>query len=556
MDSLPSRTATADNVHPPPIDDNGNTIFHEICLSLGYSADTLEGISQQGVDINQPNHMGRTPLHVICSVGWYNARSCRPRLLWMLERIQNVDAADIDGIRPLHMASMMSEYLTKELLAHGADPTAPTLEGLTALHLAARARQSNIVGMLIGSIRSQNPTKFATLLDARDQVGQSPLFYACRSGRHETVALLLGAGADPEVQDKDGMTLLDACAGFEEEQDLWAEYRKPTGFEVDQLANLNRPTEGVSIGGTKIQDTLRPFVATGRLVNEWLGRRPIIQIRSDQDTTRLEEILQMLLDSADKRGKDAVNRLYSALCRCIQRCGSDARVYTLRCLKEFEARLAGMLNPQLVPIDKGISVQGFISLHVVEQHLVMREYDVIEDLLGHGSCSGTMKAMETGKILRLLVQYGFSDLLGRLLRSEDPPNTKMSELVEPRDPLLVVACQRQLPNMDIVRLLVEQGHVDLNAKTISMGDREETLSSTYPQREWGWDPEPGESTALHELAKGDSWWHVEQGIPYLLSMGADPELLNEADATPLDIIMSKIHYNIFGEEAVKAMKYC
>lgn len=51
---------------------------------------------------------------------------------------------------------MMSQYLVKELLAAGADPTRTTGDGMDALHLAAHARQSNIIGMLTDVLTTQH----------------------------------------------------------------------------------------------------------------------------------------------------------------------------------------------------------------------------------------------------------------------------------------------------------------------------------------------------------------------------------------------------------------
>jgi ankyrin repeat protein len=48
----------------------------------------------------------------------------------------------------------------------------------------------------------------------RDEI--TPLFYACRSGRPETVALLIEAGADATTG-----RLWEACAAFEGEGHLW-----------------------------------------------------------------------------------------------------------------------------------------------------------------------------------------------------------------------------------------------------------------------------------------------------------------------------------------------
>jgi ankyrin repeat protein len=65
-----------------------------------------------------------------------------------LKHTNDINTPDQDGITALHLASMISPYLVEKLLAAGADPTQTTRDGMNVLHLAARARQSDIVGML------------------------------------------------------------------------------------------------------------------------------------------------------------------------------------------------------------------------------------------------------------------------------------------------------------------------------------------------------------------------------------------------------------------------
>lgn len=42
---------------------------------------------------------------------------------------------------------------------------------------------------------------------------------------------------------------------------------------------------------------------------------------------------------------------------------------------------------------------------------------------------------------------------------------------KPADLLLFLACQRELPNMDVVRLLADTGHVDVNARSRTTAER-------------------------------------------------------------------------------------
>jgi ankyrin repeat protein len=105
----------------------------------------LEGSSRLGVDVNQANHLGRIPLHTHCGKGWYDAFLSTQLLKhtrWILERTSNSETVDAEGMRRLYLASMMSEYFVKGLLAFSADPAGTIHEGLTPLHLAARGRRA------------------------------------------------------------------------------------------------------------------------------------------------------------------------------------------------------------------------------------------------------------------------------------------------------------------------------------------------------------------------------------------------------------------------------
>ena len=51
-------------------------------------------------------------------------------------------------------------------------------------------------------------------VNARDNIGRTPLQWAAEYGRAESVRLLMGAGADPTMQDSTGKTALDIARGF------------------------------------------------------------------------------------------------------------------------------------------------------------------------------------------------------------------------------------------------------------------------------------------------------------------------------------------------------
>jgi ankyrin repeat protein len=138
-----------------------------------------------------------------------------------------VNRADNQGVTPLHTVSTFSPFLTHRLLAEGANVEATTSEGLNAFHLAARSRQSNIIGLLISWLQSKGDQKSLTkVIEAKDARGRTPLYYACASGRVETVQLLIDAGALADTESYIG-SAWNGCADFEEEQKNadWSRWR-------------------------------------------------------------------------------------------------------------------------------------------------------------------------------------------------------------------------------------------------------------------------------------------------------------------------------------------
>ncbi|GIK04382.1 hypothetical protein Aspvir_008464 [Aspergillus viridinutans] len=175
------------------------------------------------------------------------------------------------GRRPIHEAAATSEYLVAWLIEKGVDLAATTYHGESPLHIAASAKQSNIVGLLLDRYDEQEKAK---LVNQRDRLGCTPLHYACRSGKRETVVLLLDAGADATIADEKGETPLHACAEFKR-------YRK---CPPD---NCSRFAEGVWHFFTDDDETLR--------INEIVGllraHGADILARDKMDRTPLEVVI-------------------------------------------------------------------------------------------------------------------------------------------------------------------------------------------------------------------------------------------------------------------------
>ena len=94
-------------------------------------------------------------------------------------------------------------------------------------------------------------------------------------------------------------------------------------------------------------------------------------------------------------------------------------------------------------------------------------------------------------------------------------------------PLLLQAVQRDFPNLEIVKMLVEKFHVDVN-------ETPWTIEHKITQREHV----RGDS-ALHYVSRGWRWWHVHQAMEYLLGIpGIDINLQCENGHTPLHMALS------------------
>jgi ankyrin repeat protein len=533
-------------------DHRGNTLLHEAAMKQGvldsYSGPKLIPLWEQllalGIDIDQGNHQGRTTLHILAATlpGGYRSLSFKFGHFGPLELVilktKNIDQRDYKGLTALHLASTVSECTTKKLLDAGADPMLATLDGLTPLSLAVRARNSNIVGLLLEAIKhhSSGPPRM------QDEKGQSPLYYACRSGRPESLRLLLHAGVDASQED-----LYSACAEFEEEDRLWDQKRLFT----DQDAS-----------GLTVNDTTRPvMMSTGYQ-----------RYHDVQNTTRMEEIIDMLQDHEyfpSKSTQNAADCSFKALNTAAE-AGHD---YTFACLLRVHNNLPEDKRPVFKTVTQfteetvkayeyaqmsairnlsGLKIGG-ANQKLIIHLLKRRQFRIIRALFDHGV---DFLAGGDSSNLHLFIEHGYNSLLHEigsleverklvegkwhafgdktkpgLFAEVDLEAMRNDHNQRSHDPLLLKALQRELPNMEVVRLLVEKFHVDINEYSY--------------ERAWADGKYMGSpcETAIHYLAQGTRWWHVALAIPYLIAKRANINAKNAAGCTPLHIALGgTAHY--------------
>ncbi|KAJ5633076.1 hypothetical protein N7490_009415 [Penicillium lividum] len=550
-------------VDPLVSDNDGNTPLHEVVTnqSLIEKRGVLKRLMEIGMDINQPNHQGRTVLHAICSrdlAGNISRDSVYKILDYVLKQCGCLTVSDYEGVQPLHIAATISEPIFHKLLNAGANLCAATHDKMTVLHLAARARQSGIVDMILSRATSLSEKARLEFVNIQDKGGRTALHYACRSGRPETVKSLLEAGATCNALDIHEHSPLAMCGEFEKEASLW-DRRRPS-------PNSQQRNRGLNAAGLTLKDDRRPFYDRADDDTEATFGR----LNSEHDTTRVREIVNMLV----KHGADLESD-HRSLENAWKNAAQPEYGYTITCLPPLPNRSPPPLviyigrHPQSEYHDRELKISIALSCRDAikdtleksakpedgiekrrgrdhasslrqlsgEKALALRYYDLFEELSG-GAYSLYVPDYQGYTSLNMLAHWGFVEILDRLCTREIATqldgvdwtsNPDEIDLQQCSEPLVISACKRKLPNMDVLRLVVEDYGANINAKRTQriIRNRKNLPSITHG--------------VLHDLAAGKVWWHVDQALPYLIRMGADINIRNRNGETPLIVALKSCH---------------
>ena len=124
----------------------------------------------------------------------------------LLEHGANPDASDINGFTSLHIAAQQGRVsLMQLLLRSGASANLPTADGRSPLMLSCSLSPEH------HSVSASVLIKAGADVHAVTPAGWTPLHFACQAAHGQMAALLVRAGAQPDVAAKDGATPLDCC---------------------------------------------------------------------------------------------------------------------------------------------------------------------------------------------------------------------------------------------------------------------------------------------------------------------------------------------------------
>jgi len=546
-------------VDPLALDNSGNNLWHVLAeKDSRFCSNEQPLIMRLLVKYKVPpmakNHTGRTPLHVAVSSGGYDNKGA---LLEFLLNEVDINVADFDMIRPIHLASSYDVDLTCYLLELGADATLSTSEGQTPLMIACRNRQCDIVQVLLEHYQKHD----LSIIDKIDLLKKrNALYYACVSGRPESVELLLEAGASVSIQQATGLTPLDACAYYIDEQTSWDKYRR---HDDEKYASYVLSTDKTRLGHSqdpiRIRETIRLLIAYG-CDTSFLLKRGSYSVYNQRfcplnDAIRLgcSPVVSELLIAQDlllkNRISDAENDITNAgesISKIEEENNLIKSYWRSFMLSDFrrQHRLFKMLQlyvPEIVGSTISIEDQNIIPY--VKELLEDDDEPMIEQISKLGARMLEVDDNGNSPILTM-VSWGFTHLVRKICRVAISPTATQTDGDTLSDvnwgeklpkSILHTALTRRLPNMPMVKLLVSEFKLKVNER-FNVLDRG-----------------PEEQSYFHLLARPKHWWQTT-ALEFLLQNGGSLEEVDDKQRTPLVLALEESYRNTGDPARVRAVE--
>jgi len=224
----------------------------------GGDVDETRNLLNDGVDINCANVDGLTALH----------QACIDENVELVELLVNngayLDARDDEGWTPLHAAASAGNVEIAQLLIdNSADLLAVNNEGEIPVDLAEEKEMEEFLedemdklGVELDEIRNQEEKIMmedaTSWLNSKniDEIynfqGASSLHVAAAKGYHKVMRLLLQAGCDVNIKDKDGWSPLHAAVHWEQQQA--AEILTEAGADFSVRNNIGQTPVDIAEG--------------------------------------------------------------------------------------------------------------------------------------------------------------------------------------------------------------------------------------------------------------------------------------------------------------------
>lgn len=346
-------------------DTGGNTALHRACDMT--HADKIRALLDFGADPNLVNDYGQRALDELIDNYTYRMTDAPELVAALLQKGASPDISPVAEIQegPLHRAAQYGHCRSVELmLQHNAmvDGYSRGFSPKTALLLAAEHGHATVAAALLE--KGANPLKtdgqgrnalhlaahngneaLVTLLlaqkgvdaNATDDIGRSALHHACLREKDDAAKILLAAGADADLYDKNGFTPLqlaiqmgntDILSVFAEWQGGKADWNARTAEKQESLLHL-AVRHGMEAPVRKLIDLGADICA----VNE-KGQSPLHLAVADNNSALADMLLKELdgknihPDSlTDKEGNTplhtAVLHDHTPMLRRLQEAGAD-----------------------------------------------------------------------------------------------------------------------------------------------------------------------------------------------------------------------------------------
>ena len=163
-------------------------------------------------DVNHASSAMHTPLHIAVT------KSNIILVTLLLDQNVDINCMTVDRLTPLHIAvDKGDEAIIQKLLSQKADPNLKDALGNISLHLAVQLKRETKPRLIKGGTSNRNASaesyqslslqtvqaiiEHGANVNAMNNRGQTPLWFACYDGQINLVKILLEAGADPTKTD-------------------------------------------------------------------------------------------------------------------------------------------------------------------------------------------------------------------------------------------------------------------------------------------------------------------------------------------------------------------